>query len=64
MACPLPGWRLTGKSPATRTIPAVGFEAKVDATALPPGKHWLGLRLHGRDGSVEDWSEQPLRIGE
>ena len=40
--------------------PDVGFSAKV---ALPPGSegtHWLGLRLHGRDGSVEDWSEQRI----
>jgi hypothetical protein len=27
------------------------------------GRHWLGLRLHGRDGSVEDWAEQPIDIG-
>ena len=40
--------------------PDVGFSARV---ALPPGSegtHWLGLRLHGRDGSVEDWSEQRI----
>jgi len=42
--------------------PAVGFRASVDTSALAPGRHWLGLRLHGRDGSVEDWSEQPLRL--
>ncbi|GHD70099.1 membrane protein [Luteimonas padinae] len=42
--------------------PGVGFSAKV---ALPPGSggtHWLGLRLHGRDGSVEDWSEQRIEV--
>jgi 4-amino-4-deoxy-L-arabinose transferase-like glycosyltransferase len=42
--------------------PKVGFRAHVDASALKPGRHWLGLRLHGSDGSVEDWSEQPLDI--
>ena len=42
--------------------PKVGFRAHVDASALTPGRHWLGLRLHGSDGSVEDWSEQPLEI--
>jgi hypothetical protein len=42
--------------------PRVGFSAKVDASKLPPGSHWLGLRLHGRDGSVEDWPEQEVRI--
>jgi len=24
------------------------------------GRAWLGLRLHGRDGSVEDWPAQPV----
>ncbi|MDQ3494037.1 MAG: glycosyltransferase family 39 protein [Pseudomonadota bacterium] len=42
--------------------PHVGFRARVDARGLAPGRYWLGLRLHGRDGSIEDWSEQPLRI--
>lgn len=42
--------------------PRVGFSAEV---RLPPGHagtHWLGLRLHGRDGSVEDWSEQRIEV--
>lgn len=42
--------------------PAVGFRAQLDATEWSPGLHWLGLRLHGRDGSVEDWAEQPLQL--
>jgi 4-amino-4-deoxy-L-arabinose transferase-like glycosyltransferase len=42
--------------------PRVGFHAVVDASSLPPGRHWLGLRLHGRDGSLEDWPEQQLRL--
>jgi 4-amino-4-deoxy-L-arabinose transferase-like glycosyltransferase len=42
--------------------PRVGFRAQVDASSLPAGKHWLGLRLHGRDGSVEDWPEQEVRL--
>lgn len=42
--------------------PRVGFRAQVDASAFAPGRHWLGLRLHGRDGSVEDWSEQPVEL--
>ena len=42
--------------------PRVGFSASVDAAAIEAGSHWLGLRLHGNDGSVEDWSEQPIRI--
>ncbi|WP_460761830.1 glycosyltransferase family 39 protein [Lysobacter fragariae] len=45
--------------------PDVGFAGKVDLRkvgSLSAGRHWLGLRLHGRDGSVEDWSEQPIDI--
>jgi 4-amino-4-deoxy-L-arabinose transferase-like glycosyltransferase len=42
--------------------PRVGFRAQVDASHLRPGRHWLGLRLHGSDGSVEAWSEQPVDI--
>jgi len=43
--------------------PNVAFRADIDATALPPGRHWLGLRVHGRDGSVEDAREQPVVVG-
>ncbi|MEO5565092.1 MAG: glycosyltransferase family 39 protein, partial [Luteimonas sp.] len=42
--------------------PRVGFRAHVDARAFPPGRHWLGLRLHGLDGSIETWSEQPIHL--
>jgi hypothetical protein len=42
--------------------PEVGFVADVDARGVTPGAHWLGLRLHGRDGSVETWSEQPVVV--
>ena len=42
--------------------PAVGFDATLDTATLSPGKHWLGLRLHGRDGSVEQWQEQPFVV--
>ncbi|HVK53119.1 MAG TPA: glycosyltransferase family 39 protein [Pseudoxanthomonas sp.] len=42
--------------------PRVGFSAQVDASALSRGRHWLGLRLHGNDGSVEAWEEQPIDI--
>src|SRR3546814_14124661 len=30
--------------------PDVGFRTHVEAGDLAPGRHWLGLRLHGRDG--------------
>jgi hypothetical protein len=45
--------------------PNVGFAAQVDLQGLDSittGRHWLGLRLHGRDGSVEDWAEQPVQL--
>jgi 4-amino-4-deoxy-L-arabinose transferase-like glycosyltransferase len=42
--------------------PKVGFRARIDARKLTSGSHWLGLRLHGRDGSIEDWKEQPITI--
>jgi len=42
--------------------PNVGFHASIDLTSIKPGRHWLGLRIHGRDGSIEDWPEQPLRV--
>jgi len=43
--------------------PDVGFSAQVDASAFEPGRHWLGLTLHGADGSTEVWAEQPVDIG-
>ncbi len=42
--------------------PQVGFDARIDTTTLAAGRHWLGLRLHGHDGSVETWQEQPFVV--
>lgn len=42
--------------------PHVGFDARLDVSMLAPGRHWLGLRLHGNDGSVEDWQQQPFLV--
>lgn len=42
--------------------PNVGFHARIDTGSLGAGRHWLGLVLHGRDGSVEPWVEQQIRI--
>ena len=44
--------------------PDVGFSGHVDVrnSGVDAGRHWLGLRLHGRDGSIEDWAEQPVEI--
>jgi hypothetical protein len=40
----------------------VGFRARVDLSRHPGGDAWLGLVVHGRDGSVEAWPEQRLRV--
>jgi hypothetical protein len=51
-------WKISGDP----NHPRVGYRARVDAPRLAPGRHWLGLRLHGSDGSIEDWSEQPIDV--
>jgi 4-amino-4-deoxy-L-arabinose transferase-like glycosyltransferase len=61
---PSPGTAAFWKISNDPNHPDVGFSAAVDLASVSPGRHWLGLRLHGRDGSVEEWSEQPIRIGE
>lgn len=43
-------------------MPRVQFTAGVDAGDVPAGRHWLGLRVTGGDGSVETWAEQPVEI--
>ena len=43
--------------------PRVGFTATVRLPSeVEPGRHWLGLRLHGSDGAVETWREQPVEV--
>ncbi len=42
--------------------PKVAFRARIDLGARAAGTYWLGLRLHGRDGSIEDWPEQAVRL--
>jgi len=42
--------------------PRVGFRARVDLPDSQAGRRWLGLRLHGADGSVEEWPRLPVRI--
>lgn len=42
--------------------PANHFTATVDATRIAPGRHWLGLEVHGGDGSIERWAEIPVEI--
>lgn len=43
-------------------LPDVQFTAEVDARALPAGTHWLGLRVSGGDGAVEDGPAQPVQL--
>ncbi|WP_298573874.1 glycosyltransferase family 39 protein [uncultured Luteimonas sp.] len=42
--------------------PRVGFRATIDASALPPGRYWLGLEVAGKDGSVERFAGQPVEL--
>jgi 4-amino-4-deoxy-L-arabinose transferase-like glycosyltransferase len=42
--------------------PDVGYRADLDLEELTAGRHWLGLWLIGRDGSVEPWSEVPFDL--
>ncbi len=42
--------------------PGVAFDATVDVGDRAPGTYWLGLRIVGRDGSVEDWAQQAVRV--
>jgi hypothetical protein len=59
---PSPGTAAFWKISTDPNHPHVGFSAELDLVAAAPGRHWLGLRLHGSDGSVEDWSEQPIEV--
>ncbi len=43
-------------------LPQVGFRALDDVPASQAGHRWLGLRLHGSDGSIEEWPQQAVRI--
>lgn len=58
----LPGVREFWKISSDPQHPDVAFDARVDVSNVRPGRHWLGLRLHGRDGSVESWAEQPIDL--
>ena len=41
-------------------LPGVQFTAEVDVHAMPAGSHWLGLRVTGGDGVIEDGPGQPV----
>jgi 4-amino-4-deoxy-L-arabinose transferase-like glycosyltransferase len=59
---PSPGTAAYWKISTDPHHPDVGFRASVELGDRAPGRHWLGLRLHGRDGSAEDWSEIPIDL--
>jgi 4-amino-4-deoxy-L-arabinose transferase-like glycosyltransferase len=59
-----PGLQTVWRGSDDPNHPRVGFSARVPRVALPPGAHWLGLRLRGSDGSVEDWPEVPVRVAD
>ena len=59
---PNPGTAAYWKVSTDPSHPDVGFRARVNLGASKSRRHWLGLRLHGRDGSVEDWSEIPVEL--
>lgn len=40
----------------------IAFSATLDPATFAPGRHWLGLTITGKDGSVEQWAEQPIEI--
>ena len=42
--------------------PNVGFEATINVAGWQPGAHWLGLIIHGQDGSIEPWPESRIYI--
>jgi hypothetical protein len=46
-----------------RAHPDVGYEARVALPAdIRPGVHWIGLVLHGKDGSREPWPRQRIIV--
>jgi hypothetical protein len=53
-----PFWRIS-TDPAH---PDVGFEARVTLPEGSHGTHWLGLVLHGNDGSSEIWPQQRIVV--
>lgn len=58
----MPGVRDYWRISTDPNQPRVGWRATVDTATLAPGTHWLGLRLHGADGSVEDAPQQSFVV--
>jgi hypothetical protein len=61
---PMPGVAAYWRVSTDPHHPRVGWRASLDLRGLPAGRHWMGLRLHGADGSVEDSPQQSFRLGD
>lgn len=59
---PYPGLETSWPGLVDPNLPNLGFDGVVDTAGLSPGRHWLGLRLHAPDGSVEPWPEIPIDV--
>ena len=57
-----PGVALFWRTSNDPQHPRVGLRGTIDLGDVEPGRHWLGLRLHGNDGSIEDWPEVPIDV--
>ena len=55
-----PGIAAFWKTSTDPNHPNVYFRARIEGASA--GAHWLGLRLHGADGSVEDSAEQRIVV--
>ena len=55
-----PGIAAFWKTSTDPNHPNVYFRARIERAA--PGAHWLGLRMHGADGSVEQSAEQRIVV--
>ncbi len=55
-----PGIAAFWKTSTDPNHPNVYFRARIAGAA--PGAHWLGLRMHGADGSVEQSAEQRIVV--
>lgn len=53
-------WRDGGSTDPQQ--PNVGFRAQIDLGDRPSGAYRIGLRLHGRDGSIEEWPERRIEL--
>jgi hypothetical protein len=60
---PYPGVRGQWPDSTDPGHPDVGFEATLSLAAVAPGRHQLGVRIIGRDGSTRDLALRRVRVG-